>query len=748
MDHERKKATVLLKADEILPKLQELEELSLQPDNKEDLIEMNSLWRPEFANYLVEGTPGKPFGALMSNFNTVEANMINRRNEVQSLLGENEYVLTLTNFARLGTPMFSSPAYLPNPFGTLNLLELIEMAKQEFSTDSIQDDIVMKQLNECIRTIEERRKEDLKIDKYLCLLENGSVTDAQLNPSSLSLYFADSVIFNVHPRYQTLARNIRERRRSKVRINVPIFMDDHTQNPWVDAHELHYRNLLLERIKHKAKRICCPTFVVGDLEESDLTSSVKEDEDSNELYGEKGKDSKELTDKKYSYGDALKNHIYMDAMGFGMGCACLQLTFQAETIDEARYLYDQLIPLSPIMLALSAATPFFRGYIADIDCRWNVISASVDDRTPEERGETEELTNEYIRIAKSRYSHVDLYLCGESEQYNDLPCPYDEEFFNKLLKEANMDKILAKHFAHLFIRDPIAVYKEKLYQDPTKENDHFENIQSTNWQTLRFKPPPAGSENIGWRVEFRPFELQITDFENAALVTFIVLLTRTILSYRCYFAVPLSCVDRNMAKAHKRAAIRTEKFCFRKNIFRSDKQKKNNDYLLHDAPSPATTTTTTTTTSKICNDVCERKKRKLCDQMTVNEIMNGSKNVKPFPGLIPLVRQFLGEMDIDVSTRCTIEKYLNFLSKRSSGALQTNAEWMRQYVIEHKKYGKDSIITEEINYDLINEIININTSGIDKTARLLPRLARTNSSMNISKKLAQVEAGHRAKDEK
>ena len=35
----------------------------------------------------------------------------------------------------------------------------------------------------------------------------------------------------------------------------------------------------------------------------------------------------------------------------------------------------------------------------------------------------------------------------------------------------------------------------------------FKNIQSTNWQTMRFKPPPANSP-IGWRVEFRPTEVK------------------------------------------------------------------------------------------------------------------------------------------------------------------------------------------------------------------------------------------------
>ena len=45
------------------------------------------------------------------------------------------------------------------------------------------------------------------------------------------------------------------------------------------------------------------------------------------------------------------DHIYMDAMGFGMGNSCLQMTFQACGIDEARHLYDQLSPLCPIMVS-------------------------------------------------------------------------------------------------------------------------------------------------------------------------------------------------------------------------------------------------------------------------------------------------------------------------------------------------------------------------------------------------------------
>jgi hypothetical protein len=50
-------------------------------------------------------------------------------------------------------------------------------------------------------------------------------------------------------------------------------------------------------------------------------------------------------------GAALTDHIYMDAMGFGMGCCCLQLTFQACHVADARRMYDGLIPIGPILVS-------------------------------------------------------------------------------------------------------------------------------------------------------------------------------------------------------------------------------------------------------------------------------------------------------------------------------------------------------------------------------------------------------------
>lgn len=156
----------------------------------------------------------------------------------------------------------------------------------------------------------------------------GSVSRSQFLPDEL---------INVHIRFPTLAKNIRCRRGSKVAMNVPVFYDVNTPKPFHDPTVDYDRHIYPE-------------------------------------------------DDDVRNGAAKEGCIYMDAMGFGMGCCCLQITFQGKNLSEARTLYDQLAPLGPVMLALTAAAPIFKGFLADVDVRWDVISGAVDDRTEEERG--------------------------------------------------------------------------------------------------------------------------------------------------------------------------------------------------------------------------------------------------------------------------------------------------------------------------------------------------------------------------
>ena len=409
--------------------------------------------------------------------------------------------------------------------------------------------------------------------------------------ASRSFFLPDEII-NPHARFPTLTANIRTRRKSKVAINVPIFVDSNTPQPFIDPTIPFDRNLYPE-------------------------------------------------DADARNGAAKPNHIYMDSMGFGMGCCCLQITFQATDINEARNLYDQLAPLSPIMLALTAAAPAYRGYLSDQDARWNVIAGSVDDRTEVERGlkKPEEdddycigSSNSSPVIPKSRYDSIDCYisntnptLTSSTNRYNDQELVINTKVKKRLL-EAGFDELLANHFAHLFIRDPLVIFKELIDQDDSKDSDHFENIQSTNWQTLRFKPPPPES-SIGWRVEFRSMEIQLTDFENAAFAIFIVLVTRVILSYDLNFYLPISKVDENMKYAHCRDAVNKNKFWFRTNIFNS---------------------TVNGTDGHFQDDAADGHYQQLC----INEIINGKQDV--FIGLVPLIRKYLQSMNIDLDSYVTL----------------------------------------------------------------------------------------------
>ncbi|CAG8753040.1 19097_t:CDS:2, partial [Gigaspora rosea] len=100
---------------------------------------------------------------------------------------------------------------------------------------------------------------------------------------------------------------------------------------------------------------------------------------------------------------------------------------------------------------------------------------------------------------RSRCDTIAYYTSLVKSEYNDSNSVYDRNIYQKLI-DNGIDEILARYVSYLFIRDPLIVYEDSLYQDDELSSNHFENIQSTNWQSVRFKPPPLNS-NIGWRIE-------------------------------------------------------------------------------------------------------------------------------------------------------------------------------------------------------------------------------------------------------
>ncbi|KAJ3503538.1 hypothetical protein NLJ89_g8386 [Agrocybe chaxingu] len=510
----------------------------------------------------------------------------------------------------------------------------------------------------------------------------GQFTEPYFDPkdaiSSHSLFLPEEIT-NPHARFPTLTANIRRRRGSKVAINLPVFFDEKTPRPFID-----------------------PTIPWD-----------------RAVYPE---------DSEARLGAALPDHIYLDAMGFGMGCCCLQLTFQSCNVSDARRMYDGLIPIGPILLALTAASPVWRGYLADVDCRWNVIAGSVDDRTEEERGHKPLKTNKH-RIPKSRYDSVDLYISNDwinRPEYNDTYLPIDEKIYERL-RSHGLDDLLAKHISHLFIRDPLVVFSETVDQDDTSSSDHFENIQSTNWQTLRFKPPPPNSP-IGWRVEFRSMEVQMTDFENAAYAVFVVLLSRAIMAFNLNFYIPISKVDENMQRAQQRDASASKTFYFRKDVYSTNRSAASSVWSSSGSSSPTTDGAPRKKTRKMENCftppphpengfVHRTPVEAEYEEMTMKEIMNGKD--ENFPGLLPLVDAYLETLEVESQDMVRIRRYLDLVRRRSDGRLLTPATWIRNFVRSHPDYRQDSVVSQTINYDLLQAVDEIER-GVRKAPDLLP----------------------------
>jgi glutamate--cysteine ligase catalytic subunit len=240
-----------------------------------------------------------------------------------------------------------------------------------------------------------------------------------------------------------------------------------------------------------------------------------------------------------------------------------------------------------------------------------------------------------------------------------------------------------------------------------------------------------------------------------------------------------------MHRAHRRDAVNSQKFYFRKNLF-SPKPGHGCDPSLDTplpprASSPTTTTTTgtngnnhsngnngnghsrsstssssssTTPTSPCCsshapsrapspippNDTSTRSSldsphsqeeeeefgpiEEEYDEFTINEIINGtSTRSYEFPGLLGVVRQYLSSLPsstVSPLVRESLEKSLELVSKRADSSLITTASWMRNFVSNHPEYKKDSIVSKEINYDLVKAVDKIEKGELE-VPELLPK---------------------------
>ena len=170
----------------------------------------------------------------------------------------------------------------------------------------------------------------------------------------------------------------------------------------------------------------------------------------------------------------------------------------------------------------------------------------------------------------------------KNEYFDTLQYKPKPEHLKMLKEQSGLDDRLAFHIASLFVRDPVPTFDfehDEPNIDVTLTTAHFENLQSSNWCSMRFKPPPKIDSEIGWRVEFRTMDIQLTDFENAALIVTLNMILNVVNEYDVNFIMPISKIDENMNRAHLREAAFKQKFWFRTNIL-PDKENFMNSELI------------------------------------------------------------------------------------------------------------------------------------------------------------------------
>ena len=159
------------------------------------------------------------------------------------------------------------------------------------------------------------------------------------------------------------------------------------------------------------------------------------------------------------------------------------------------------------------------------------------------------------------------------------------------------------------------------------------------------------------------------------------------------FIIPITKIDENYENAYQRDSINTGKFWWRINCFEkgANDDEDNFDYAED-----------------------EKKNIKL---LTINEIFNGKKEYN-YPGILNVIRdEIINNNSNSYEKQNESLKFIEFLEKRTKGELWTDAKYIRNFVNNHPKYNKDSLITEDINFDLISHLLEIQ-NGLIKPKEL------------------------------
>lgn len=384
------------------------------------------------------------------------------------------------------------------------------------------------------------------------------------------------------------------------------------------------------------------------------------------------------------------DNIVLDHFGFGMCNTALQVTFSCKNLEQARFAHDMMHVISPFLLTLSSSTFAAQQKLIDLDNRFNIIEQATDER----KG------GELVKLKKSRYSSINYFLSNDpkfKKKYNDNAFTLNLTFLKDLkgfLKSENSnlfkDRQLLNHFAYIFVRDYLIVFPERIKKDFADDTIDFESMQSSNWHSMRLKPPSSYDSKLGWLLEFRCLDSPVTEIEKSLLIFIVTLFYRIVSDpkMKINFYMPISLVDINFQRSFQRNSLINQKFYFRRHFCPLLQNYIESDEII---------------------------------ELSMHEFFVGSES---FAGMTSLFKVFVeaNQSVIDKEFKKTNENIVEiianvtaFYTDRCNGKLSTLPIVLRDFVLAHKEYQQDSVLNDQITSDVINKAIEIQENNYEKS---------------------------------
>ena len=189
-------------------------------------------------------------------------------------------------------------------------------------------------------------------------------------------------------------------------------------------------------------------------------------------------------------------------------------------------------------------------------------------------------------------------------------------------------------------------------------------------------------------------DIQITDFENTCLIVLMGLITNVINHFDVDFVLPVTLADQNMERAHYRDAILNQKFWFNTACFQEgladlesfENKLQESDYL-RSAPQKGS-------------------RKPQYEELHIHEVLCGKAGTN-FVGIYPAIRKFMELQGYQTHHKEQIEQILEFLEARSKGEVPTGAKFIREYILQHPLYKKDSVVSACLQTNLVRQIMNL-----------------------------------------